>query len=51
VLINACKPLRHIKHFPAATLLRRGVYERVAARWTELGFAEPPPNLTTFHED
>jgi UbiD family decarboxylase len=50
-LINACKPHRHIKHFPSATLLRRVVYERVAARWTELGFAEPPPNLTTFHED
>ena len=51
VLINACKPHRHIKHFPSATLLRRAVYERVAARWTELGFAEPPPNLTTFHKD
>ena len=49
VLINACKPHRHLKQFPAATLLRREVYERVAARWAELGFSDPPPRLTTFH--
>jgi len=51
VLINACKPHRHLKSFPASTLLRREVYERVAARWAELGFSEPPPRLTTFHRD
>jgi UbiD family decarboxylase len=50
-LINACKPHRHLKQFPASTLLRREVYERVAARWSELGFAEPPPKLTVFHRD
>ncbi len=50
-LIDACKPHRHLKQFPATTLLRREVYERVAARWAELGFAEPPPKLTTFHKD
>jgi len=27
------------------------VYERVAARWAELGFSDPPPRLTTFHKD
>ena len=31
------------EEFPATTLLRREVYERVAARWAELGFSEPPP--------
>ena len=41
VLINACKPHRHIKQFPQATLLRQSVYERVAARWPELGFSGP----------
>jgi 4-hydroxy-3-polyprenylbenzoate decarboxylase len=51
VLINACKPYRHIKQFPPSTLLRRQVYERAAARWAELGFSEAPPKLTTFHED
>lgn len=48
-LINACKPHRHIKQFPPSTLLRRDVYERVAARWAELGFAGPPPRLDVFH--
>jgi len=50
-LIDACKPHRHLKGFPATTLLRREVYERVSARWAELGFSEPPPRLTTFHKD
>ena len=50
-LINACKPHRHIKDFPAATLLRRGVYERVAARWRELGFAGAPLHLGAFHPE
>jgi 4-hydroxy-3-polyprenylbenzoate decarboxylase len=51
VLINACKPHRYIKHFPPATRLRAGMYERVRARWTELGFSEPPPMLNAFHPD
>jgi len=50
-LIDACKPHRYLKEFPQPTLLRRSVYERVAARWAELGFAEPPPRLTSFHSE
>jgi 4-hydroxy-3-polyprenylbenzoate decarboxylase len=50
-LINACKPHRYLKQFPASTLLRREVYDRVAARWTELGFKQPPPRLGVFHRD
>jgi 4-hydroxy-3-polyprenylbenzoate decarboxylase len=50
-LINACKPHRYIKQFPPSTLLRRSVYERVSARWTELGFTEPPPKLNVFHPE
>jgi 4-hydroxy-3-polyprenylbenzoate decarboxylase len=50
-LINACKPHQHLRSFPATTLLRREVYARVAARWHELGFAGPPPQLTNFHKD
>jgi len=50
-LIDACKPHRHLKQFPQTTLLRREVYERVAARWSELGFSDPPPRLTNFHTD
>jgi 4-hydroxy-3-polyprenylbenzoate decarboxylase len=51
VLINACKPHRHLRHFPATTLLRRHTYERVAARWSELGFSGAPPKLTAFHKE
>ena len=51
VLINACKPHRYMKQFPLSTLLRREVYERVAARWSELGFSEPAPKLNVFHKD
>src|SRR5262245_25658474 len=51
VLVNACKPHRYLKQFPPSTLSRREVYERVAARWRELGFAEPPPKLNVFHKD
>ena len=51
VLINACKPHRHIKHFPQSTLIRRQVYDRVVARWDEFEFGEEPPKLTVFHPD
>jgi UbiD family decarboxylase len=50
VLINACKPHRYIKQFPAATRLRAETYERVKARWNELGFPEAPPALGSFHQ-
>jgi UbiD family decarboxylase len=51
VLINACKPHRYMKEFPKATRLRRNVYEKVAARWSELGFSGTPPVLTDFHDE
>ena len=50
-LINACKPHRYLKQFPPSTLLRRATYERVAARWSELGFTGAPPKLTVFHPE
>jgi UbiD family decarboxylase len=50
-LINACKPHRYMREFPPSTLLRRSVYERVSARWEELGFAGAPPALNVFHPE
>jgi UbiD family decarboxylase len=50
-LIDACKPHRHLRQFPKTTLQRRKVYDRVVARWNELGFSGQPPRLTTFHSD
>jgi 4-hydroxy-3-polyprenylbenzoate decarboxylase len=51
VLINACKPHQYLKQFPQSTLLRKSVHDRVRARWSELGFAEPAPKLTAFHPE
>jgi UbiD family decarboxylase len=51
VLINACKPHRHLKEFPKATLLRREVYERAVSRWAEYGFSGAAPRLDVFHNE
>jgi len=51
VLINACKPHRYLKQFPKPTALRRSTYDRVANRWSELGFERKAPKLTSFHKD
>jgi len=48
--IDACKPHRHLDAFPKRTLLRRSVYERVAQRWSELGFDGRAPELPAFEE-
>jgi UbiD family decarboxylase len=50
-LIDACKPHRYLNEFPKRTLLRRSVYEKVAARWHDLGLSGSPPPLTEFHEE
>ncbi len=51
VLINACKPHRYLAQFPQATMLRKSVYEKVVARWGELGFETSPPTLSVFHHE
>jgi UbiD family decarboxylase len=51
VLINACKPHQHLKHFPQSTLLRKSVHDRVRARWKEFGFADPAPKMMAFHPE
>jgi UbiD family decarboxylase len=51
VLINACKPHRYLKQFPKTTRLRRSVYQKVAARWAELGLDGRPPTLLDFHDE
>ena len=44
-LINACMEHRYLKQFSRRTMLRRSVYESVAARWQRLGFDGAPPKL------
>ena len=50
-LINACKPHRYLKEFPQRTLLRRAIYERVKARWRELGLEGEAPEIGEFHPE
>lgn len=49
-LIDACKPHRYLKEFPKATMLSRGVYERVASRWREFGLDGTPPAMSAFDD-
>ena len=50
VLINACKPHRHLAQFPQSTLLRKSMHDRVVSRWSELGFSGTPRTMTAFHD-
>jgi 4-hydroxy-3-polyprenylbenzoate decarboxylase len=50
-LINACKEHRYLKAFSRRTKVRREIYERVARRWAELGFAGPPPALWALEDE
>ena len=50
-LINACKDYKHLKSFSKRSLLRKSVYEKVAARWTELGLPGNPPNVSAFEPE
>jgi len=57
-LINACKEHRHLPVFSKRTALRKTVYDKVAARWKELGLPGRIPavrafeteNKVTYHE-
>ncbi len=51
VLINACKPHRHLAQFPQSTLLRKSMHDRVVSRWNELGFTGKPRTMTAFHDE
>lgn len=50
-LINACKEHRYLPVFAKRTALRREVYEKVAARWRELGLPGEAPPVRAFEEE
>jgi 4-hydroxy-3-polyprenylbenzoate decarboxylase len=50
-LINACKDYRHIKTFSKRSMLRKSIYDRVAARWKELGLPGAVPTVSAFEPD
>jgi hypothetical protein len=41
---------KHIKSFSPRTKLDKKTYERVVARWSELGLPGKPPEVTVFEE-
>lgn len=51
VLVNACREHKYLPIASQRTVLARGMYERVASRWQELGFEGEPPRLWAFQED
>ncbi|OFW00280.1 MAG: UbiD-type (de) carboxylyase-like protein [Acidobacteria bacterium RIFCSPLOWO2_02_FULL_68_18] len=50
-LINACKDHRHLKTFSKRTMLRRSVYDAVAARWREMGLPGNPPTVLAYEPE
>jgi 4-hydroxy-3-polyprenylbenzoate decarboxylase len=50
-LINACMEYKHIKTFSKRTKLSKEAYDRVAARWSELGLDGKAPPISVFEED
>jgi 4-hydroxy-3-polyprenylbenzoate decarboxylase len=53
VLVNACKEHKYISTFSQRTTITRGMYERVGARWKELGLegVGPVPSILAFQDD
>ena len=51
VLVNACTPYKYLGQPPIRTHVRQSVYDRVASRWSELGFKTQAPVLARFHAE
>jgi UbiD family decarboxylase len=47
-LINACKEHRHLPVFAKRTTLRKSVYDKIAAQWTDLGLPGRVPEVSVF---
>ena len=50
-LINACKNHKHRDKFPKRTVLRKSVYDKVAANWKELDLPGEVPGVIVFEKD
>jgi 4-hydroxy-3-polyprenylbenzoate decarboxylase len=50
-LINACKDHRYLASFSRRSLLRKSVYDKVAARWTELGLPGEVPRVWAYEPE
>jgi UbiD family decarboxylase len=49
-LINACMQYRYIKEFAKRLRLDKPVYDKVAARWQQMGFTTPVPKVDLFED-
>ena len=49
-LVNACMEHRHLRSFSKRTKIARHVYDRVLARWRDLGLPGSPPTLHALEE-
>jgi UbiD family decarboxylase len=50
-LINACKEHRYLPVFSRRTMLRKEVYDKVGARWKELGLPGEIPAVRAFEQE
>jgi 4-hydroxy-3-polyprenylbenzoate decarboxylase len=50
-LINACMDFRYYKSFSRRTKLSKDAYDKVVARWAELGLAGQPPAISVFEDE
>jgi 4-hydroxy-3-polyprenylbenzoate decarboxylase len=50
-LINACKDHRFLAKFSRRSMLRKSVYDTVAARWTQLGLPGEPPSVSAYEPE
>ena len=50
-LINACMDFRYIKSFSRRTKLSKDAYDKVVARWEELGLSGKPPAISVFEDE
>jgi hypothetical protein len=42
---------RYIKSFSRRTKLSKGAYDKVVARWAELGLSGKPPAISVFEDE
>ncbi len=50
-LINACKDYKYYDSFSPRTRLSKTVYDRVAAKWKDLGFEGEVPKMRSFEDE
>jgi UbiD family decarboxylase len=50
-LINACKEHRYLATFSKRSMLRKSIYDTIAARWSELGLPGSAPAVSAYERE